>query len=261
MLSVYTTLFNVIKNSFPWEDNVENFTKFADEVVIAVNKSEDDTLSIVNFFAKDHPNVKVVETNYKYDNIAFDGLVKDAALQATTQPVCIQMDADETFVHSQKPKWEYYAKELLNSSFDCYMVPSIDLYGSIDKIRANQRIGLKFRMHKRGLKRGIWKAAWRGEKIDTGMSDTTELINQNNDLCNATSIVPEQSLFPIFNSELNKYIYTVHLGFLSFDHRISINKSLWAAHWELRSGHKENVATDLFSLENVPTIKHNLILD
>ena len=43
MLSIYSTAFNVIKNNFDYKDAVKNFCLFAQEVVISINESEDNT--------------------------------------------------------------------------------------------------------------------------------------------------------------------------------------------------------------------------
>lgn len=264
MFSIYTSLYHIEKHSFPWRESLENFVKFAGEdgeVVIAINKSEDNTLEIIKKFAAENPNVKIVETDYLYSNIEMDGLIKNAALQATTKPLKIQMDADEAFPLFLKDRWVEYGEELLKSPIQCLMIPSIDLFGSKDKIKANSQIGLKFRMHKGGLKRGVWKEARRGDKIDTSKSDTCEILLPNGDLPFCQSIVSPILLNPVFSSQLKDYLWTWHYGYLSLEHRININNKLWNEHWSLRSGRKENVATSIEELKDEPTIFHNLQLD
>jgi glycosyltransferase involved in cell wall biosynthesis len=262
MFSIYVSLFNIEKNNFPWKPSLENFVSFAGEdgeVVVAVNQSEDNTLQIIKDFAAQYSTVKVVETSFSYEDIEFDGKIKNAALQATTKPLKIQMDADELFVLSQRPKWEKAAERLVNSSYQCLLVPSLDLFGSTEKIKGNANIGQKFRMHKDGLRRGVWKFAWMGDKIDTTKSDTTELLDENGDLVSCTSSVGNpMDLHPMFCENLANSIYTVHTGYLSFEHRLNINNKIWKDHWSLRSGREENVVSSIKELENQPTIYHNL---
>ena len=43
MFSIYSTAFNVVKNNFDYEEAIDNFCSFAEEVVISVNQSEDNT--------------------------------------------------------------------------------------------------------------------------------------------------------------------------------------------------------------------------
>lgn len=265
MFSVYTSLFNIEKHNFPWQKSLENFAQFCGEtgeVVVAVNKSEDNTLQIIKDFAANNPNVKIVETSFRYDDIEMDGKIKNEALQATTKSVKVQMDADEYIPLLQKPKWEKYAKILLeNPQIDCWMVPTLDVFGSMDKIRSDQQIGQKFRMHKEGFYRGVIRHAKRGDgKINTSMSDTCELIDMNGDLVRCSSFVHPMALNPMFADMLSDFIFTVHLGHLSFEHRLNINNKLWKEHWELRSGHTENVFTHKNQLDGLPTIFHNLNL-
>lgn len=261
MFSLYYSAFNLTKNAFPWRENLLRGVTFAGpdgEVVVAVNKSEDDTLDLINAFAAERPTVKVVTTDHPYTDIEFDGKVKNAALQACTKDLLIQMDLDEWIDSAQRSKWEYYGKQLLMQTVDCYMVPSVDLYGDRKTIRKNHKIGTKFRLHKKGFKRGVWRGGWNGDHINTSASDTCELINDRGDLVRCVGIVPDFALQSQFASMLDDYIYTVHEGYLSLEHRVNINKAIWAEHWSLRSGHSENVETNLDNLAKEPTVYHNL---
>lgn len=258
-LSIYISLFNITKHSFPWQESLDNAAAFAEEVVVAINTSEDDTFEVISSWAADKPHVKIIKTAFAYDDIEFDGKVKNAALQVCTKDILIQMDADEIIPLGQKKRWVAFANKLYLSNIECYMIPSVDLYGSRDDIR-NIPIGNKFRMHKQGFRRGVWAGGRLGDKIDTSKSDTCELINDKDHLVRCAHIVPEFALQPRFCAILDDYIYTVHLGYLSLQHRANINKALWADHWRLRSGHEENVETDVDKLAAEPIIKHNLRL-
>lgn len=264
MFSIYTSIYHIEKHNFPWRQSLENFIEFIGpdgELTIAINKSEDNTLQIIKDFVADKSNVKIIETSFGYDDIEMDGKIKNAALQATTKPVKIQMDADEIIPLSQKPKWEMYARELLkNQQIDCLMIPTLDIFGSMDKIRSDTQIGQKFRMHKEGFYRGVISSARRGDKIDTSMSDTCEIIDVNGNLARCSSFVSPIVLNPMFADQLSDYIFTVHLGYLSFEHRLNINNKLWSSHWRLRSGHEENVITSIDQLDKYPLIFHNLSL-
>lgn len=261
MFSLYFSAFNLIKNKFPYEENLKKALAFGEEVVVAVNKSDDNTLAKLLAFADSR--LKIVETDFSYDDIRFDGAIKNAALQASTQPVKIQMDLDEYIPLSQKPKWESYAKKLLSfGNVDCFLIPSIDLYGSPDKIRAHTDIGVKFRMHKAGFYRGIHKDAWvTNNKIRTDLSDTTELIDSGGNIASAIRIAPRESHISFLASSLQDYIYTIHEGYLSFEHRVNINKSVWAKAWRDRSGKDENTPISVDQLKPVETTFHNLKLD
>lgn len=260
--SIYGYLFNAIKNGFNYEAAIANFCEFADEVVCATIPSEDYTLDELKRLEKKYSNFKVVETKISLKSNRFDGELKTAALAQTTNPIKIIADFDERFVLSQKPKWEKYYDQLLSSPYDGLLIPTVDLYKDPKLIRADANIGLKFRVHKNTIiKRGVIPDAERRDGLfDTSRSDSTEPLNINGELGNFCPIAPPTALIPIFAQELNKYIFTVHHGFLDLDYRVKIN-NFWKPHWEARSGHEENVELNKEVLDFKPTIEHNLILE
>jgi hypothetical protein len=266
MFSIYVSAFNLIQHGFNWEPHLENFSNFAGldgEVVVAVNTSTDDTFDVLSCKAALLGNVKVIQTDFSYGSITMDGDIKNAALQACTKEICIQMDFDEGFVQAQRTTWAIYAEQMLASPhLDCLLIPSIDLYNSISQIRADKPIGFKYRMHKKGFLRGVRKDAWLGNgKIDTSMSDTCELLNPDGSLVRKVALISPIEILADANrcAELNDYIYTLHFGYLDLDQRVNINKKIWASHWEMRSGKKENVVVERKELDNVPLVNHNLL--
>ena len=62
-LSIYISAFNLIKNSFPYLENIDKACKFNNdgEVVVAVNKSEDETLDLIKSYSKIYNNLKVID--------------------------------------------------------------------------------------------------------------------------------------------------------------------------------------------------------
>ncbi len=157
--------------------------------------------------------------------------------------------------------WDRYAQNLLlDPNTDCYLFPSVDLWGSPLTIRADKPIGVKFRMHKGGLKRGVWRAAWAadGKHFDTSRSDSCELLDSNGDLARSIPVVPSYCLQPTCTDLLRDFPYTLHFGYVDFTRRVKVNKAIWADHWVLRSGHEESVATEVGQLIKEPVIKHAL---
>lgn len=267
--SIYTTCYLVNKNKFSFLANIDNFFRFAGpegEVIIGTCEEgiTDGTLDILNRLIEYNNlnNVKiVVSKDIRFSQNTFDGDLKNFALQNTKHPIKIQMDMDESFVLSQRNKWINYSVSLLNSDYQAIFVPSIDVYGDIAKIRANHQIGQKWRIHKAGLKRGVWKAAkLENGLFQTNMSDSSELLDQNNELVKTANIVPQEALNPYNSRLLNDYIYTMHLGFLSLDYRQQINANWWKEKWEDRSKKTENVVIDKNILEKEAVIDHNLSL-
>ena len=80
MFSIYSSAFNLIKNKFDYESAIENFCTFAEEVVIAVNTSEDNTYETLLELSSKYQNLKVIPTSFSYGDILFDGKIKNAPL-------------------------------------------------------------------------------------------------------------------------------------------------------------------------------------
>lgn len=262
-LSAYISAFNLVANGFDYEIALHRALAFFDEVVVAVNTSTDDTLACLQYVATIEPRFKVVSTDLAYTDVTFDGRVKDAALQACTGDVLVQLDLDEYPPPGQRDLWRRVATQLLASPVDCFMIPTVDLWGSVDTIRADAPIGVKFRMHKRGLHRGVWREAWLsyGKRFDTSRSDSCELLQPDGSLARALHIVPTQFLGAATHRMLNGHPFTVHTGYADLNQRVRVNKAIWADHWTLRNGgHDARVAVDTDTLRGYPLIKHHLDL-
>lgn len=268
LISAYVSAFNLLRNGFDYEESLSRMVAFFDETVIAANTSEDGTLAALQVLAAESGGkMRVISTDYSYTDVTFDGAIKNAALQACTQGepnrVYCQMDLDEKIPQSQYALWRVAAEQLLSNPYiQCLLVPSVDLWGSMDTIRADRNIGVKYRLHKGGFHRGVWKHAWTipGKHFDTSRSDSTELLTSTGDLVRAAAIIPYNPITPAIVSLLREYPHVLHTGYADYNQRIRVNKAVWIEHWPLRSGRAENVATRIEDLADVPLIKHDLPL-
>jgi len=264
--SIYFYYFNVIKMGYDYKAVISNFCAFADEVVCATIKCEDGTREALAEMEKEFPNFKVVETDILLSNNRFDGLLKTAALKATTKPIKIIADGDERFIIPQKPLWEQHYEilmQLRKDGVDGFMIPVLDVWGNISKIRVDKNIGLKFRIHLDTIKsRGVIpEAELQDGLFDTKLSDSTEALNQYGQLGRFVNPVPANWLHPIFARGLVDHPYVVHLGYLDFKHRVEKVATFWKPHWEARSGHEEDVELEEYKLRECPTIEHGLPID
>jgi hypothetical protein len=232
MFSIYTSAFNLIKNNFNYKFHIQNFSQFAEEVVIAINTSEDNSLNeIRDFVIENYDNVRILETNFSYNDPLLDGKIKNAALQATTKDLKIGLDMDEYIPLWQKSIWENIAIELIYSKQFSVMIPSLNLFK--DKHHYFS-IGLKWYMHKKDLYRGAVNFGRKSDgTVDTSKSDTCELIDKNNNL------VPSIMLPTDLNSlKSNNIPFVVHTGYMNLENRILRNKNFWTNHWKIESGGK-----------------------
>jgi len=264
--SIYFYYFNVIKMGYDYKSVIANFCAFADEVVCAIIKCEDGTREALAEMEKDYPNFKVVETDIQLSNNRFDGLLKTAALKETTNPIKIIADGDERFIVPQKPLWEQLYETLMllkKDGVDGMMIPVLDVWGDINRIRVDKNIGLKFRIHLDTIKsRGVIpQAELQDGYFDTKLSDSTEALNEQGELGRFVNPVPSNWLHPLFSRGLIDHPYVVHLGYLDLKHRADTIAPFWKPHWEARSGHEEEVELEERTLQEHPTIEHGLPID
>jgi glycosyltransferase involved in cell wall biosynthesis len=255
MISIYSSAFNLLKNKFDFEWSIKNFTSFADEVVIAVNNSTDDTLQELKKLECKFCNLRLVECNYSYEDPLLDGKIKNFALQNTTQDYCISLDMDEYIPSWQYMLWRTLAYSLGQDNCDCYMIPSVNLYKDNDHYFS---ITSKWYLHKTGLFRGAVNFAKNSDgTIDTSKSDSCELLNVSGDLVKSRA-TPNS----IEDLRTNSYPFVIHTGYKSLEDRVLRNQNFWIKHWKTESGGdapKHKVHENINEFTETP-IKHSLYI-
>lgn len=230
MFSIYTSAFNLIKNKFNYKFHIQNFSQFADEVVIAINTSEDNSVNEVrDYVIENCDNVYILETNFSYEDPLLDGKIKNAALQATKQDIKIGLDMDEYIPLWQQYIWENIANQLMYSPAKAVMIPSLNLYKDKDHYFS---ITPKWYMHKKDLYRGAVSWAKKNDgTVDTSKSDTCELIDKDENL-----VYSIQSPFDMQSLRTNNNPFVVHTGYINLENRILRNNNFWKKHWKIESG-------------------------
>lgn len=259
MISIYTSAFNVIKGNFSYAETLVNFCSFADEVVVAINTSEDETLQAITSLTAEYNNLHIIETDFSYTDPGLDGKIKNAALQACTSDICIQLDLDERIPLSQKHLWYNLAGDLLNAQSHAIMIPVIDLFKDSKNIKS---IGSKWYLHKRaGAYRGVVNfARLANGHHDTTKSDSCELIDGWGNLLPSIYLLNPQSDLHTKLLSIKQYNlpYVVHYGYLNLDRRVQLNKDFWANHWSIEAGKKIEVPLDVNFFDQIPIMEHGL---
>lgn len=250
MISIYTSCFNIEKNNFHhWKYTIPKWLEFInsdDEIVIAVNRSDDDTLKLIRQFP-----VKIIRTEFDYNDYAFDGKIKNAALQECENHLCVGLDLDEV-PSKNRDRWVVFGNGLLHSSLDFILIPVVDLCKSEKTAKG---IGCKWYIHKRGLYRGVWNGAKLANgKIDIDKSDTCELIDKNGNLVRGGRVCS-------LNSQSIKNIdspYVIHYGWLNWEDRQNQNE-FWKPVWENRKGGEVlNITQDKDIYDSIEVFEHGL---
>lgn len=269
--SIYTSAFNVLNGRFPYFDALQNFCGFAEEVIVAVNKSEDNTLDAINLSFEELDNngfkckKKIVETDFSYEDPWLDGKIKNAALQQTTNKWKIGLDLDERIPLKAKVKWNMAAMILDRSPFDAYLIPSLNLWGDYYHIRwdSERKIDFKWYLHKEGLMRGPVNFGRKSDGcVDIEKSDTCELIYKNGDLVRATSLIDKSCYDGLENylSFIRDNLFVFHLGYANFKDKVHRYETFWKKHWEVESGIEHNKPIEESSLGHHKVYLHGLNL-
>ena len=245
--SIYSTLFNYKTNKFNVDEHLVNFSVWPDEVVVATIEDEDDTYGFLQEKKKEYPKLKVIKTKLKRFTPTFDGELKNAALQACSGDILLQLDFDEKMSVFNVGEWDSLAEILLLSEdFSAAMVPSLNLFGSEESFSSFTQ---KWYLHKRGLYRGVVNFAKNSNGThDTNKSDSCELIDANGDL------VPSMRYFDedLFKSKYgacefikeHKLPFVFHYGWIDLDRRVELNKNFWKKQWSAEAGKEVSVVLD-----------------
>lgn len=235
MISVYTTAFNIEKNKFDINSCLKNFLELANEVCIAtIPDNEDNTSNILKDIADNNQKVKIITNNNINSNtFAKDGKLKNIALQACSNNICVQLDSDERI--SDVNVWKLFIennKKIILSGY-AFMIPVINLYK--DKYHYRD-IGTKWYIHrKEGMQRGIVNfAKLENGKFDKNKSDGCELIDSNGNLPQSINILYHtnfEAKSPIEILKTSKIPFVIHYGYEDLNRRASINKNFWQKEW------------------------------
>ena len=266
--SVYTSLFNYSPEKFDLLGAFKNWSKYADEIVIAT--FEDQELSLGKIIFEEYfggfyqcapqnegkPFIKLIGVkDTSLDDPLFDGKLKNAALQDCSNELVILQDMDER-LGGNLDQWEYLGELLKKQEppFAC-MIPVIDLYGDFGHYK---NVNAKWYL---SLKKDLYRGPVNFAKKENGLiditkSDTTEAVDKDGNL------VPYFYDNRFYCEQENRFdvnqCHVIHLGFLNLEKRVENNK-FWKPHWESRCGESVEVATTLEKLvEENKAIPHGL---
>jgi hypothetical protein len=252
--SIYTSLFNYSTEKFDLFAAFKNWSKYADEIVIATFEDQAKDISAVvgsemcGFW--DIPEFQIVSCpDTSLNDPLFDGKLKNAALQACSNEIVIQQDMDER-IGGETEQWDTLKYVLKNRKAPhAAMIQVIDLYKDFDHYKG---VGAKWYLHlKEKSNRGPVSFARRGDgSIDTNKSDSCELIDENGDLI--PYFIDPRFAQPFTNKEIESFDismpHIIHLGYVDLNKRIENNK-FWQPIWSNRNGEEVETAVSLEQLE------------
>lgn len=257
-INIYSTAWNIKKMNFDYKDALDNWSLYADNIVIAVNNC-DETYELLETYAKEKQyKVTLIRTSFdpKKDPYYY-GKVENAALQSCSGSLMIQQNLDERLLVDKQ--WLYLLPNYLqNSGAKALFVPTIDLYGSREHY---VNIGRKWYIHLPGLYRGpVYFGIKSNGLPDYNKTSSDELIDNGGNLVPTISMIEDLSI-----ESLREYVskglpLVYHLGFLDLNDRAT-RAVWWKDFWQRATGGDENNhITDVNELLKRETKKHNLPL-
>lgn len=213
--------------------------------------------------------LKIISSDFSYQDPLLDGKIKNAALQATSQDLKIGLDMDERIPLRHKDRWITLGNHLgPDSAFGAWMVPSLNLWGGLDTVRADfetHRNSYKWYLHRKGYERGPAAFARKSDgTVDTSKSDTCELIRPGGGLAPSFALMGDdiEDLGAYLDYIENAGTFVYHLGYVSYADRVARNRNFWNEHWKVESGGeppKHKVHMDITEFNDDLTA-HNLPL-
>ena len=252
-ISAYTTIFNLKNIQLSIIDALDNWFYYFDEVIIStltkdVNEINEE-IKNYKFFNK----IKIVDIDIDFNNLFWDGILKNNGLQNCSNEIVFQIDLDER-VSGTKEFLENLYNILISQNKPCsLMLKTIDLFDDLDHYK---NIGQKWYIHtKKDCYRGAVNfAKINNEVFDPEKSDTCELIDKDGNLINCLGCL----------NATDDSIKIFHLGFLDLNRRSQLNKNFWKDIWSERkslSQNKKIEANDIFidpnEFNSINKYKHN----
>lgn len=256
-LSIYTSAFQLQANNiFGWQKSFRNSCLMADELVIALNTSTDNSEELIREELKDFDNWKIIHTSFEKSNPGFDGLIKNAAMQSCRNDIKLVIDADEFILPRQKHLWDNLCFQLKFDNCLGYALPSLDLYKDWEHYKSlNSKVYLSKGKTFRGIANQIKKP---GGFVDTTKDDSCCLITEDGNYAPVKFIPNDLSAI-----ESDELVVVVHTGYLDLKSRIDRTNSFWAEHWIDCAGGTlpaHVIHKDLKSFDHYEYKKHNLKL-
>ena len=256
VISQYVAGWNLVKNNFDIQDYLDNAFYYADEVVVALNTSDDNSLEALNQYKDSFGrNLKIVTTNFSYEDPFCYGKIVNAALQACSGDVLCLRDFDERN-GGDLDTFRNINEIFLKNPEQALFAPVINLYGSYDSYIDCNR---KWYFHKRGFFRGAVNFGLKADgRPDYNKTSTDELIDSDGNLVAAVNLATMDN--PLLYMQ-HGWPFVYHLGYVDFNERVKRNNEFWIPFWEKATGgDKNNHATDTEQLEKRESFKHGLPL-
>lgn len=258
-ISFYTYGWDLIKGKFDYKNALDNYALYADEIIVNINTSTDGSYEAVSSYVKERGyNVKVLSSSFDPVNDPFFyGRVVNAALQGCSHEVRIAQDFDERWCGNRDVLRDV-AKALSQSNAKALFIPTIDLYGDINRFASVNR---KWYMTLRGVHRGPVNFGIKADgRPDYNKTSCDEAVTEHGDLVPTIPLINDLSIENLRGYASQGLPYSMHLGFTDLRDRAE-RAVWWGDFWRRATGGDPNGhITDVNELLKRATQPHHLPL-
>ena len=256
-ISGYTTVYNCVKQDYPFKECIESMLQFCDEVCVVDGGSSDGTWEILEKMSEENHKIKIKKISRDWSDArfaVFDGMQKAEARSMCTMTFCWQMDCDE-IVHEDDAQKIIDMCSKFPANVDLISLPVIEYWGGPEKVRADIT-PWKWRLsrNKPNITHGIPKelrkydsagnlCAMEGtDGCDFIDKDSGERIphvtfySQEADQVRLSGLSGNRTGLEQYNAWFNNVIENLpcvfHYSWFNIERKIKLYKDYWTKHWE-----------------------------
>lgn len=130
-ISGYCTVYNGLKENFPFEISIRSALQFCDEVVCVDGCSDDGTFELLQKMSEADPRLKLYQNQFDLTEPSCDGQNKAFARCLCENDFLVQFDVDEVFHEDDVEKWKLLAKKFPKDT-DILHCPVVELWGDLE---------------------------------------------------------------------------------------------------------------------------------
>jgi len=262
-ISGYTTVFNCIKQEYPFEQSIASMLPFCEEVCVVDGGSTDGTWEKLTEWAKNESKLKIkqITRDWTHPRFAvFDGMQKAESRAMCKSTFCWQMDSDE-IVHEDDVQKIFDLCVKFPAGIDLISLPVVEYWGGPEKVRAdimpwkwrlsrnkpNITHGIPVDLRRYDEERNLY-AAEGTDGCDMIDSNSGERINHisfySSDADNArrNGLMGNKESLQDYNKWFNNVIENLpgvfHYSWYDIERKMKLYRDYWTKHWESLSGKK-----------------------
>lgn len=275
-ISGYVTVYNCIKQQYPFEQCIKSMLAFCNEVCVVDGGSTDGTYGKLLDIASCNPALKVKQIKRDWNSpryALFDGQQKAEARDMCTSDFCWQMDSDE-IVHEDDYEKIHQIAKFFPKHVDVLSLPVIEYWGSLDKVRADiqpwkWRLSRNDKTFTHGIPANLRTLDKHGFVVaKPGSSDGCDMISKvtGEVLRNGTFYSSEvdsvrlhglngnKDALKEYETWFNTVVATLptvfHYSWVDIERKIKLYQKYWSSHWR-----------DIWDLNNDDTSENNMFFD